>query len=175
MGMVDDITNSVMRRIRASGMLTENLLMGTVTAVGTTGTITVTHGIAIPDHPEIPSISTYNKVRIIGQSRPTVGDSVQIAKAKGGWVCLGSLAPSNAPRIQSGTIATSSGTGTQTATWIFGRPFAGTPNITLTPVTTVPQNLSNIAVTSVSATGFTIRVDRTSSPSTNVAWIATDY
>lgn len=72
--------------------------------------------------------------------------------------------------LQSGSVSVPGGTPTTKAV-TFPKPFSSAPRIVLTPVTTVPQNLS-VGVSGVTTTGFNIVVYRNSATSTTVNWIA---
>ncbi|NED36686.1 hypothetical protein [Streptomyces sp. SID8499] len=74
----DRLVNAVIKKVKDSGLLWSGVLMGTVSAVGTNGTITVTRG-----------TDTYPSVRLLASVAPSVGDSVEIMRTLGGWVCLG--------------------------------------------------------------------------------------
>lgn len=77
----DRLVNAVIKKVKDSGLLWSGVLMGTVSAVNTDGTVTVTRG-----------SDTYPSVRLLASVAPSVGDSVEIMRTMGGWVCLGVLA-----------------------------------------------------------------------------------
>ncbi|WP_326792040.1 hypothetical protein OHA79_09570 [Streptomyces sp. NBC_00841] len=79
---LDRIIAVVIDNIKKSGLLAQGTLSGTVSAVGTDGTVTVTR-----------NADTYPKVRrLVSYTSPAVGHSVLIHRTLGGWVCLGQLA-----------------------------------------------------------------------------------
>ena len=80
----DRLVNAVIKKVKDSGLLWSGVLMGTVSAVGADGTITVTRG-----------TDTYPSVRVLrGAGALTVGDTVQIMRTLGGWVALGGFSTS---------------------------------------------------------------------------------
>jgi hypothetical protein len=76
---LDKLIGAIIRTIRSSGVLEENTRSGTVSAVSSDGTVTVTRG-----------DSVYPRVRrLSGYAAPKVGDQVMIQKTSAGWICLG--------------------------------------------------------------------------------------
>lgn len=174
MATIDDIIDATIRRVRASGMLTDNVLMGTVSTVGTDGTITVVR-------PGVSGDDTYPKVRLLDRNPPpAVGDRVEIANTNGGWVSLGRLQTSSAPRVQRGLVTTPIGsTANYVLTYVsFPVAFVGTPTVCATPVSgvTATSTTFNWAVNEISPTGFRLRTYRSNQNSfaTDYSWIATD-
>lgn len=74
----DRLVNAVIKKVKDSGLLWSGVLMGTVSAVGADGTITVARG-----------ADTYPSVRLLASVAPSVGAYVEIMRTLGGWVCLG--------------------------------------------------------------------------------------
>lgn len=164
--VIDVLNDSAVEAVKKSGLAVETARMATVTTLGSGGTIDVQAG-----------ADAFQRVRILsGYLSPKVGDVVEIMNTAGGWVCIGKVMGSSAPRIQSGMVTTptpGSGGGTTNAVVTFPRPFAGTPRIALTGDSSVPQNFS-VAVQSPTANGFTARCYRSTDSSTTFHWIATD-
>lgn len=162
---VDVLVDATVDAVADAGMAESIARMGTVAAVNSDGTVTVT--LAEGDVP---------KVRLLrGLYGPAVGDVVEVLRTRSGWVCLGRLATTSAPTIQSGlctTPAPGTGGGTTDVAVAFPRAFSGTPRLSLTPESTVPQNF-DYAVMNVTSTGFTARCVRTTNSTTTFHWIAT--
>jgi hypothetical protein len=79
---LDRIIAAVIDNIKKSGLLAQGTMAGTVSAVGSDGTVTVTR-----------NGDTYPKVRrLVSYASPAVGHAVLIHRTLGGWVCLGQLA-----------------------------------------------------------------------------------
>ncbi|MFF4952278.1 hypothetical protein [Streptomyces chattanoogensis] len=77
----DRLLDAVIKKVKDSGLLYSGILMGTVSAVGSDGTITVIRG-----------TDTYPSVRLLsGYTSPAVNDTVEIMRTLGGWICLGAL------------------------------------------------------------------------------------
>jgi hypothetical protein len=79
--------------------------------------------------------------------------------------------------LQSGTATTPApggGGGTSTVNVIFPIAFGSTPNITITPNSSIDfsVNTMDFSITTKSTTGFTIQCYRTSNFATNFEWIA---
>lgn len=170
MAGIDVILDAAVDTVKKSGVLDAGALMGTVSAVGADGTLTVTRG-----------ADTYPRVRVVGSLvMPAVADIVEIFSTAGGWICVGALRSNSAPRIQSGTAQTpaSATDGTwQAVTVTFPVAFAATPTVTATAVSGVGAGTTelNWSVNSVSATDFQLRCRRTGPSSvTTLSWIATD-
>jgi hypothetical protein len=104
---------------------------------------------------------------------------VELLRAAGGWVCIGKLMTSNAPRIQSGqTLVAIGASGSwYTAPVVFPKAFASTPIITATAASGIATAGAYLSVTifGESATGFTVNVIRGTKADTYVNWIATTY
>lgn len=171
MAFIDRIISGVTDNIRRSGMLESTTLMATVSAVGTDGTITA-----------VRDVDTFPKVRLMASVVvPAVGDVVEISKTLGGWVCLGRLLSSSAPRIQSGTAVTPAPAtvGNWTSVEVtFPAPFANVPNVVATTAVAIgTSDQSEIGTANRTTTGFQLRYRRTtpSNPSTTHCWLATDY
>lgn len=164
--VIDILNASAVDAVKKSGLAVETARMATVTALNTDGTLNAQAG---PDSfPRVRMLSAY--------LNPAVGDVVEIMNTSGGWVCLGKLAASPAPRIQSGKVSTPApgqGGGVTSATVTFPRPFASPPRIVLTGESTVPQNFS-IAVQGPATAGFVAQCYRSTNSSTTFHWIATD-
>lgn len=81
MAAIDTIIMASVDGVKKSGVVESGALMATVSVVGADGTVTAIRG-----------SDSYPKVRILsGYPNPAVGDSVEILRTSGGWVCLGSL------------------------------------------------------------------------------------
>lgn len=95
---VDRLLDAVLKRVKDSGLLWSGTVMGTVSAVGTDGTVTVTRG-----------SDTYPKVRLLsGYTSPAVSDTVEIMRTLGGWVCMGAIQTTN-PASTWTTVSMASG------------------------------------------------------------------
>ncbi|MFJ9961083.1 gp53-like domain-containing protein [Streptomyces avermitilis] len=164
----DRLVTAILAKVRQSGLLESGLLRATVSAVNSGGTLTATRG-----------SDTYPKVRLVGVlNRPAVGDTVQIMRTLGGWVCVGRVETSSAPRIQRGqtSVPTTTANAWATAAVTFPVPFANTPTVVATAssgIATAGANLS-VAVFNESTTGCTLNVNRGTANATFVNWIATD-
>jgi hypothetical protein len=171
MAAVDKLLGAAVQSVKTSGLLESMARMGVVSAVNSDGTVDVSR-----------AEDTFPSVRLLsGYLSPSVGDTVQMLKTMGGWVCVGRLEASSAPKMQSGTVTT--GTGAD-STWItvdvtFPRAFASTPRVVMTPNSAIAAASTDItwAISSPSTTGFTARCKRnnSSSSSTSFGWIATTY
>jgi hypothetical protein len=157
--------------VKRSGAIEGNAIMATVSVVNTGGTVDVTRaGDTIPS------------VRILsGYMVPSVGDSVELLRSAGGWVCIGKLMTSSGPRIQTGTAVTPTSGGT-TGTWTavavtFAKPFTSTPLVVATPISNVSSGGTelNWSTNAVTTTGFELRSRRTTDSITTFAYIATDF
>ncbi|WP_458085805.1 H-type lectin domain-containing protein [Streptomyces malaysiensis] len=173
MTFLDKIIAGVTDSIRKSGMLESTTLMATVSAVGADGTITATRG-----------DDTFPKVRILsGYWSPAVGDTVEISKTVGGWVCLGKLQTTRpVPRVQSGQGSVPGGQpssgGWSTATVTFPVAFTNIPNVTVTPLYSATTSTTRIipAVYDVTTSSFTLKVWRDGGTGgSTCSWIATDF
>ncbi|MFE9335280.1 hypothetical protein [Streptomyces sp. NPDC007063] len=82
MAAIDAIISAVVSRIKAEGLLEQSVFMGTVSAVTSGGTVTVTR--AGDTYPRVRRLASYTS--------PSVGDRVEIMRTAGGWICLGKLA-----------------------------------------------------------------------------------
>lgn len=174
MAGVDVLLGAAVDAVKKAQVVENAALMATVSVVRTDGTVDLTR-----------AGDTYLRVRVLsGYMSPTVGDSVEMLRAAGGWVCLGALMTSNAPRIQSGTLSmsfTAQTSATQTVT--FPKPFASTPVVT--------ANINSGGGSarywtgwpiSASATGFSMFVKTTDAAQAaadwsgvGCSWIATTY
>ncbi|MCR8576460.1 hypothetical protein [Streptomyces sp. Isolate_219] len=85
MAAIDRVIGAAVDSVKKSGVLEAGALMATVSVVNSDGTVTVTRG-----------DDTYPKVRLLsGYRDPAAGDTVQILKTTGGWVCVGELRTTN--------------------------------------------------------------------------------
>lgn len=79
---IDTLLDAAVERVESSGALETIARMGVVSAVAGDGTITVT----VAD-------STLPRVRVLTHyAFPAVGDTVELLRTAGGWVCVGRLA-----------------------------------------------------------------------------------
>ncbi|MFJ9408582.1 H-type lectin domain-containing protein [Streptomyces sp. NPDC101393] len=167
---VDILVDATVDAVAGAGVAEAVARMGTVAVVDAGGTVTVT--LAEGDVP---------KVRLLGRLyAPTVGDMVEVLRTRSGWVCLGPLATSSAPKIQSGTVTTPTGTDSTwiTATVTFPKAFSSTPRVVMAPnsaITTASTTLT-WSTSNASTTGFTARCRRSNSSTatTPFDWIATN-
>lgn len=97
MAAIDSILNASVASVKRSGIVEASSLMATVSAVNSNGTVDVTR-----------AADAYPSVRLLGTYRPAVGDTVQILKAAGGWVCLG---PFQTTKLTNGWVAPSLASG----------------------------------------------------------------
>lgn len=165
MAAIDKVIQASIDGVKRSGALESGALMGVVSAVDTGGTLTVARGTDV--YPAVRILSGYN--------HPVVGDTVEILRTAGGWVCIGALRSSSAPRIQSGRATTPVPSGGFSDIAVtFSGAFPAAPRIVITPDTTAPQNMT-WGVMNVANTGFTIRCYRTTANATNFMWLATDH
>lgn len=165
--VIDVLNDSAVEAVKKSGLAVETARMATVTALGTAGTINVQAG-----------ADTFERVRILsGYLSPTVGDVVEIMNTAGGWVCIGKIMGSSAPRIQSGVAIIPSGTvGWRGVRVNFDKAFATTPRVVVTPTysgSTADTEIET-ATNNTSTTGFDCRNRRSTTSETTVHWIATD-
>ncbi|WP_405560678.1 hypothetical protein [Streptomyces sp. NBC_01180] len=173
---LDTIIGTVLDSMRKARLVESGTLSGTVSAVAADGTITVTR-----------NSDTFPRVRLIGSmNRPAVGDTVMITTSLGGWVCIGVTQRNVAPRIQTGKVITPTSfvTGSSpaayqwvTATATFAVPFAATPTVVCTPVSTISGTSNDVAwtVQTVTTASFAMRSRRTQDSVTTFGYIATDY
>ncbi|MGW6754534.1 hypothetical protein [Streptomyces sp. NPDC055006] len=169
MAGIDALLGASVNAVKKSGVIEGSALMATVTVVNSDGTITAARG-----------ADSYPKVRVLsGYLVPTVGDVVELLRAAGGWVCIGKLMTSSAPRIQSGQVSVAIPTANKwyTAPVVFPKAFASTPIITATPASGIATDGANlsVAIYGESATGFTMNVNRGTAATTFVNWIATTF
>ncbi|MGP3940504.1 hypothetical protein [Streptomyces sp. 6N106] len=166
--IADVVLDASVAKVADSGIIEGTCRMAVVSVVNSGGTIDVTRG-----------DSTFPKVRILsGYLKPAVGDTVEILATAGGWVCVGRVMASSAPRIQSGTVDIPAGTAGSwlTKTVTFPVAFASTPNISLSLNTgTTSSDTFLWAFSSVTTTSFIARSKRSSSTITTYHWIATDF
>ncbi|MFE1763099.1 hypothetical protein ACFW81_02585 [Streptomyces angustmyceticus] len=81
MAGLDSLLGASVDAVKRSGAIENSALMATVAMVNTDGTVDVSR-----------AGDTYPSVRLLtGYLMPTVGDSVEIIKTAGGWVCVGRL------------------------------------------------------------------------------------
>lgn len=171
MSGLDGLLNASVDAVKRSGALESNALMATVSVVNSNGTVDVTR-----------AGDTFPSVRVLsGYMVPTVGDSVELLRSAGGWVCVGKVMTTNAPRIQTGSATTPTSGGT-TGTWTavsvtFPKAFASIPTVVATPVSSVSSGGTelNWSVASVSTMAFELRSRRTTDSVTTFGWIATDF
>lgn len=79
--VADIVLGAAVRRVKDSGVLEGQALMATVSTVNGDGTVDVARG-----------DSAFPRVRCLsGYPSPAVGDTVEILRTAGGWVCLGVL------------------------------------------------------------------------------------
>jgi hypothetical protein len=79
MAAVDKLLGAAVQSVKTSGLLESMARMGVVSAVNSDGTVDVSR-----------SGDVFPSVRLLtGYASPTVGDSVQMVKTMGGWVCVG--------------------------------------------------------------------------------------
>jgi hypothetical protein len=171
MAAVDKLLGAAVQSVKTSGLLESMARMGVVSAVNSDGTVDVSR-----------AGDVFPSVRLLsGYESPVVGDTVQMVKTMGGWVCVGRLAASSAPNIQSGSVTFPTGTD---STWLtvdvtFPRAFAATPRVVMTPNSAIAAASTDLtwAISSPSATGFTARYRRnnSSTSTTTFCWIATTY
>lgn len=167
MAGIDKILASAVDSVRKSGVIESGTLMGTVDAVGSDGTLSVSRG---PD--------TYPRVRLLSGYAPAAGDLVEILRTAGGWVCIGKLMGSAAPQKQSGFAATSAAGATNSwsqVTVTFPVPFDSTPVVVVSPryAGTTTSQFFVLATIDESPTGFTLKAYRTNNAGTSASWIAT--
>ncbi|MEU9560347.1 H-type lectin domain-containing protein [Streptomyces fumanus] len=168
---LDSLLSASVDAVKKSGALENGALMATVTAVNSDGTVDCSR--AEDDYPSVRVLSGYPS--------PAVGDRVELLRSAGGWVCVGKLMTSNAPRIQRGEATTPASGGTA-GTWTevtvtFPQPFAAKPTVTATPISAVSAGSTEInwSVASVSTTSFDLRCRRTTDSVTTFGYIATDF
>lgn len=177
MAAIDRVIGAAIDGVKKSGVIEASALMATVSVVNADGTLTVTRG-----------ADTYPKVRCLsGYLGATVGDLVEILKTSGGWVAIGRLRTSNAPRVQRGTATTPATTGTPaswgTVTITFPKPFANVPIVVATAAEAIASGNTDvaIAVSNTTTTSFILRSRRNTAGATDsfaaltCNWIATDY
>lgn len=140
--------------------------MATVSAVNGDGTVDV----AIADG-EIPRVRCLTQIY-----RPGVGDVVEILATAGGWVCLGRLQTSAAPRIQTGTGVSADSTSWVTNTVAFPVPFASPP-LVFTNVVAVSSGsqVTESCVSNVTTTGCQVRTRRSTGGAVTFMWLAVDF
>ncbi|MFI2187999.1 hypothetical protein [Streptomyces sioyaensis] len=81
MAGIDSLLSASVDAVKRSGAIENAALMATVSTVNSDGTVDVTR-----------AGDSYPSVRLLtGYLIPTVGDSVEIIKTAGGWVCVGRL------------------------------------------------------------------------------------
>ena len=167
---IDAILNAAADKAKSSRMVEESIRMGSVSAVATDGTITVT-----------AAGSTFPKVRLLASTQvPVVGDSVEIANTLGGWVCLGVLRTSKAPRVQSGSLTMTSTTANEWSAYVtvtFPIAFASAPIVVAMAQSGGPTVSAEMELkcTGVTSTSFQISQRRGSTSPGVVGWIATDF
>lgn len=171
MAGIDRILTASVDAVKRSGALESGALMATVSAVNSNGTVDLTR--ADDEYPSVRVLSGY--------LRPAAGDSVEMLRSAGGWVCIGKLRTNNSPLMQRGTATTPSSGGT-TGTWTavavtFPLSFASAPTIIATPISSVTAGTTEInwTVTGASTTGFELRCRRTTDNATTFGWVATDF
>lgn len=78
------------------------------------------------------------------------------------------------PRVSSGivTITPTATNAVTSAEVTFPRPFDAPPNVVATAWSSVPNQVVQVTVSNVTATGCTVYMHRTTSTATNVMWIA---
>jgi hypothetical protein len=137
MAGIDNLLSASVDAVKRSGALENNALMATVSVINSDGTVDCTR-----------TGDTYPSVRLLSSYlTPTVGDSVELLRTAGGWICVGALRTHSAPRMLSGTVSVSFTAATSTSVTVtFTRPFASTPNV-----------VASIASGSGSARWFTAR------------------
>ncbi|WP_353961839.1 H-type lectin domain-containing protein [Streptomyces sp. NBC_01500] len=172
MSGLDALLNASIDAVKKSGALENNAFMATVSVVNSNGTVDV-----------IRAGDTFPSVRVLsGYLNPAVGDSVELLRSAGGWVCVGQIMTGNAPRIQSGTYsqtATTAGVWSSNMTVTFPKPFASIPVVVITPNAGGPgeatTNGIQVQCTSVSATSMAARHLRGNTGSSTFGWVATTF
>jgi hypothetical protein len=170
MAAVDKLLGAAVQSVKTSGLLESMARMGVVSAVNSDGTVDVSR-----------SGDAFPSVRLLNEAEPpVVGDTVQMLKTMGGWVCVGKLATSSAPRIQSGTVdqAGNSGAWTANMTVTFPKPFAKVPVVVAMPNSGGSAGSSGVMswqCTSVTTTSFQFRHWRDNTGTATFGWIATTY
>ncbi|AUG87283.1 hypothetical protein HOS59_gp19 [Streptomyces phage Rowa] len=170
MAGLDSLLTASVDAVKKSGALEQNALMATVSVVNSNGTVDCTR--AGDTYPSVRVLSSYQA--------PAVGHSVELLRSAGGWVCIGSLRTTTAPRIQTGTAVTPAWSGAVEWTEVavtFPKPFGSTPTVVATPVSAITSGSTELefAVDGVTASGFQMRSRRSTSSVTTFNWIATDY
>jgi hypothetical protein len=96
MAAVDKLLGAAVQSVKTSGLLESMARMGVVSAVNSDGTIDVSR-----------AGDVFPSVRLLtGYASPTVGDSVQMVKTMGGWVCVGAYQASTpTPQWVSASLA----------------------------------------------------------------------
>jgi hypothetical protein len=170
MSGLDKLLNASVDAVKKSGALETNALMATVSVVNTNGTVDVTR-----------AGDTFPSVRVLsGYMVPTVGDSVELLRSAGGWVCVGKLMTSSAPRFQTGSLSLTSATADSWSSYVtvtFPTPFASTPVVMVTCQSGGPTGTSELEfkLTAVSTTSFQVSQRRGTTSTTTVGWFATDF
>jgi hypothetical protein len=172
MSGLDRLLNASVDAVKKSGVLENNAFMATVSVVNAGGTVDVTR-----------AGDTFPSVRVLsGYMVPSVGDSVELLRSAGGWVCIGKLMTSSAPRIQSSTFtqaATTAGSWTTNMTVTFPKAFANAPVVTVTPNAGGPgegtTNGIQVQCTSVTTTSFAFRHLRGNTGTATFGYIAVDF
>lgn len=120
MAGVDALLNASVNAVKKSGALEGNALMATVSVVNSNGTVDCTR-----------AGDTFPSVRVLsGYQVPTVGDSVELLRSAGGWLCVGKLMTTHAPQIARGTVNVSISAATSGSTTVtFARPFPVIPTV----------------------------------------------
>jgi hypothetical protein len=168
---IDRVLNASVDAVAKSGLLEGNALMATVSVVNLDGTLTVTR-----------ADDTYESVRVLsGYLKPTVGDTVELLRSAGGWVCVGKLMTTSTPRIQAGTVVTPTWSGATMewteATVTFPKVFANTPVVVATLFSGLTSTTIEIdySVNALTTTGFVMRSRRSTSSATTFTWLAVDF
>jgi hypothetical protein len=169
MSGLDKLLGASVDAVKRSGALEGNALMATVSVVNSGGTVDVTR-----------AGDTYPNVRLLsGYLVPNVGDSVELLRSAGGWVCIGKVMTSSGPRIQTGTAVTPGiADGTWTAvTATFAKPFTSVPTVVVTPISNVTAATTEInwSLNALTASSFEIRCRRSTNSVTTFGYIATDF
>ncbi|MFJ4960983.1 hypothetical protein ACIP6P_00690 [Streptomyces sp. NPDC088729] len=117
MAGLDALLGASVEAVKRSGALENNAFMATVSAVNSDGTVDCSRaGDAFPS------------VRVLsGYLNPRTGDSVEILRSAGGWVCVGAVMTSSAPRYQAGTANLAVSGTSATLAVNFPNPFASLP------------------------------------------------
>ncbi|MBA9050789.1 MULTISPECIES: hypothetical protein [Streptomyces] len=172
MAAVDRLLDAAVLAVKNSGLIESVSRMATVTAVNGDGTIDVQR-----------NGDTFPSVRLLmSHLSPLVGDTVQILKSRGGYVCIGIIASTpplgSVLDIRTGRtrilVPATNTTYSQAVT--FPKLRGSNVSIQATVISTVPgSDVLGLTVASASTSGFTAYLRRTSATDTDIYWTAMSY